>query len=61
MFFGTSNVKVYGEAGLYAETYADKKASGTQYNFYWVIPYHKNSAGKLVAGYKGTYVYGKAK
>lgn len=54
-------MKVYGEAGLYAETYADKKASGTQYNFYWVIPYHKNSAGKLVAGYKGTYVYGKAK
>lgn len=41
--------------------YVDKKASRTQYNFYWVIPYHKNSAGKLVAGYKGTYVYGKAK
>lgn len=56
---GTGDYHYIGMTGSLA--YADKKASRTQYNFYWVIPYHKNSAGKLVAGYKGTYVYGKAK
>ena len=41
-------------------TYTDKKASKTQYNFYRVVPYHKEGT-KKVMGQLGTYVYGKAK
>lgn len=42
--------------------FTDKKASKTEYNFYWVYPYHTNASGDVVAGLgSGKYVYGKAK
>lgn len=42
-------------------TFTDTKAYKTQYNFYWVFPYHKNSAGKMIVGGTPQYVYGRAK
>ena len=42
-------------------SYIDKKAAKTEYNFYWVYPYHKGADGKIIVGQGGKYVYGKAK
>lgn len=42
-------------------TFTDKKASKKDYNFYWVFPYHKNAAGKMIVGGTAPYTYGKAK
>lgn len=41
-------------------TYADTKAPRTEYKFYWVYPYHKDKAGKMLVGGTPKYVYGKA-
>jgi hypothetical protein len=41
-------------------TFTDKKASKTDWNFYWVFPYHKNGDTMVVGG-TPKYVYGKAK
>lgn len=38
-------------------TWTDTNADSTAFNFYWVVPYYKNSAGKVVAGPIGNYVY----
>lgn len=42
-------------------TFTDKKASKKDYNFYWVFPYHKNAAGKMIVGGTAPYTYGRAK
>ena len=41
-------------------TYTDKTASSSQYNYYWVYPYHKDASGNIVAGLTGKYTYGRA-
>ena len=53
----------YGYIGMTTKgtTFTDTKAYKTQYNFYWVFPYHKNSAGKMIVGGTPKYVYGRAK
>ena len=42
-------------------TYVHKSASKTEYNFYWVFPYHKDANKKMIVGGTPKYVYGKAK
>ena len=37
--------------------WVDNSASPTEFNYYWVIPYYKNSAGKIVVGRTSNYVY----
>lgn len=63
LIYGKTASGKYGYIGMTSKTsYVDKKASKSEYNFYWVFPYHKNSEGKRVVGQKSTkYVYGKAK
>ena len=63
LIYGKTASGKYGYIGMTSNaSYVDKKASKTQYNFYWVFPYHKNTQGKIVTGQKSTsYVYGKAK
>ncbi len=52
----------YGYIGMTTKgtTFTDKKASKTDWNFYWVFPYHKNGDTMVVGG-TPKYVYGKAK
>ena len=52
----------YGYIGMTTKgtTYTDTKASSTDWNFYWVFPYHKNGNTMIVGG-TAKYVYGKAK
>lgn len=40
-------------------SFVDKTALDTEYNFYWVFPYVKNSFGKMVPGGCKKYVYAK--
>lgn len=42
-------------------TFTDMKASKKEYNFYWVFPYHKNTAEKMIVGGTAPYTYGRAK
>ena len=41
-------------------TYVDMKASGLDYNFYWVFPSRTNSDGKRIVGPCSKYVFAKA-
>lgn len=41
--------------------FTDVKASKSEWNFYWVFPYHKNAEGKMITGGTAKYVFGKAK
>ena len=52
----------YGYIGMttMGTTFTDKKASKTDWNFYWVYPYHKNGSTMVVGG-TPKYVYGKAR
>ncbi len=52
----------YGYIGMTTQgtTFTDKKASKTDWNFYWVFPYHKNGSTMVVGG-TPKYVYGRAK
>ena len=43
------------------DKYTDKKASKTEYNYYWVYPYHTNVQGKMIAGVTPKYTYGRAR
>lgn len=43
------------------DKYTDKKASKTEYNYYWVYPYHTNVQGKMIAGATPKYTYGRAR
>ncbi|WP_182440614.1 MULTISPECIES: NlpC/P60 family protein [Clostridia] len=63
LVYGKTATGVYGYRGMttLGTTFVDKKASKTEYNFYWVYPYHKNASGKMIVGGTPKYVYGKAK
>ena len=62
LVYGKTASGKYGYIGMTTSTsYVDKKASKSEYNFYWVFPYHKNADGKMIVGQTGKYVYGKAK
>lgn len=41
-------------------TYTDKKASKTEWNFYWIYAYHKDSKGNLIVGDATAYKFAKA-
>lgn len=43
------------------ETFTDKKASTSDFTFYWVFAYHRDANGKMIAGLTGKYTYGKAR
>lgn len=53
----------YGYCGMVTKntSFIDTKALDTDYNFYWVYPYHKEDNGQMVVGGTPKYVYGKAK
>ena len=63
LIYGKTASGEYGYIGMTTSTsYVDKKASKSEYNFYWVYPYYKDADGKKIVGQKNTkYVYGKAK
>ena len=63
LIYGKTSSGKYGYIGMKSKTsYVDKKASKTEWNFYWVFPYHMDANGKRAVGQKSTkYVYGKAK
>ena len=52
---------VYAYVGMTTQgtTFTDTKALDTDYNYYWVFAYVKNSAGKMIAGNCEKYVYSK--
>lgn len=41
--------------------FTDTKASKTQWNYYWVFPFHYHTSYKMMVGGAAKYVYGKAK
>ena len=50
----------YGYVGMTTSTsFTDTKAIDTDYNFYWVFSYVKDSAGKMITGLCEEYVYAK--
>ena len=61
--YGIHPGEKYGYIGMTTKgtTFTDKKASSTDWNFYWVFPYHTDSNGNKVVGGTPKYVYGKAK
>lgn len=63
LVYGIHPGKKYGYIGMTTKgtTFTDKKASSTDWNFYWVFPYHTDSNGNKVVGGTPKYVYGKAK
>ena len=63
LVYGKTATGKYGYIGMTTKgtTYVDKKASKTEYNFYWVFPYHRDANGKMIVGGTPKYVYGKAK
>ncbi len=62
LIYGIVDGKPYGYVGMTTSgtTYTDKKASATQYNYYWVFPYFKDSNGKMIVGQTAKYTYGRA-
>lgn len=63
LVYGIHPGEKYGYIGMTTKgtTFTDKKASSTDWNFYWVFPYHTDSKGNKVVGGTPKYVYGKAK
>ena len=63
LVYGKTAIGKYGYIGMTTKgtTYVHKSASKTEYNFYWVFPYHKDANGKMIAGGTPKYVYGKAR
>ena len=63
LVYGIHPGEKYGYIGMTTKgtTFTDKKASSTDWNFYWVFPYHTDSNGNKVVGGTPEYVYGKAK
>ena len=63
LVYGIRAGEKYGYIGMTTKgtTFTDKKASSTDWNYYWVVPYHKDSEGNMVVGGTPKYVYGKAK
>ena len=61
LIYGIVDGKPYGYVGMTSgTTFTDKKASSTQYNYYWVFPYNKDENGKIVVGQSSKYTYGRA-
>ncbi len=61
LIYGIVDGKPYKYLSMTSGTvYTDKTASSTQYNYYWVYPYFKNSNDKMIVGLTGNYTYGKA-
>ena len=62
LIYGQKNGK-YGYVGMTssanATTYTDKKATGSEYNFYWVFAYVKDSEGKMYTNGCAKYAYAK--
>ncbi len=63
LVYGIHPGEKYGYIGMTTKgtTFTDKKASSTDWNFYWVFPYHTDSNGNKVVGGTPKYVYGTAK
>ena len=63
IIYGKTKSGKYGYIGMTSKTtYTDTKASKSEYNFYWVFPYHNSVSGKRAIGpVSAKYVYGKAK
>lgn len=63
LIYGKTKEGEYGYRGMTTKgtTFTDKKASNTEYTFYWVFPYHENEDGKMIVGLTAPYTYGKAK
>ena len=63
LVYGIHPGEKYGYIGMTTKgtTFTDKKASSTDWNFYWVFPYHTDSNGNKVVGGTPKYVYGKAR
>ena len=62
LIYGKTAKGTYGYRGMTSGTsFVDKKASKSEYNFYWVYPYHKNASGKMIVGGTPKYVYAKAR
>ena len=63
LVYGKTAIGKYGYIGMTTKgtTYVHKSASKTEYNFYWVFPYHKDAQGKMIVGGTPKYVYGKAR
>lgn len=38
-------------------SFTDLKASASNWNFYWVFPYHNDVSGKMIAGNVNNYIY----
>ncbi len=62
LVYGIVDGKPYGYVGMTTKgtTFTDKTASKTQYNYYWVFPYFKDSNGKMIVGQTGKHTYGRA-
>ncbi len=62
LVYGIVAGKPYGYVGMTTSgtTFTDRKASKTQYNYYWVFPYFKDSNGKMIVGQTAKYTYGRA-
>ena len=62
LVYGIVAGKPYGYVGMTTKgtTFTDKTASSTEYNYYWVFPYFKDSNGKIIVGKTGKYTYGRA-
>ncbi|MBO7564895.1 MAG: leucine-rich repeat protein [Clostridiales bacterium] len=61
LVYGKTESGKYGYKGMTTKgtTWTDADASLSEYNYYWVFPYHKDSSGKMVTGLTGKYTYGK--
>ncbi|MBO7563236.1 MAG: InlB B-repeat-containing protein, partial [Clostridiales bacterium] len=62
LVYGIVAGKSYAYVGMTTQgtSFTDKTASTTQFNYYWVYPYFKDSNGKMVVGQTGKYTYGRA-
>jgi hypothetical protein len=62
LVYGIVAGKPYGYVGMTTKgtTFTDKTASSTEYNYYWVFPYFKDSNGKMVVGQTAKYTYGRS-
>ncbi len=61
LIYGIVDGKPYKYISMTSGTvFTDKTASATQYNYYWVYPYFKNSNGKMIVGSCTKYTYGRA-
>ena len=58
LVYGIHPGEKYGYIGMTTKgtTFTDKKASSTDWNFYWVFPYHTDSNGNKVVGGTPKYV-----